>query len=244
MTSTKNATPATRSSPWRLCPPGHHWRSDHKQQTYSRKDGTTVREHDVAGSCCQNPSKKDQIYSEELREIAKKYFSNLEGSPAANDLGFKNGNTYDVYIRGWTQFWNDVFRPKVKLDPNLVKALIATESGFNPNPKVTSSKARGLMQVKDDTRVILGNPKGELKDHLVHVDQKNITDPNLNVAAGVRWLFQKQRLASGKLGRDASWEETISEYKSYLGKMRKDPSYQPKPLLDLRSYYQTLKGKK
>ena len=50
------------------------------------------------------------------------------------------------------------------LEPNLVKALIASESGFNPkllanrkNPK----SARGLMQLLDSTREIIGNPKGE-----------------------------------------------------------------------------------
>ena len=77
----------------------------------------------------------------------------------------------------------------------MVKALIATESGFVQNPK--GSQAKGLMQITNMTRKILGDLDGELKDHLIHIDQKDITDPVLNIADGTRWLFQKKILAGG-----------------------------------------------
>lgn len=230
---------------WRLCPAGQYYRASHFQSSYHRKNGTFVRGHNVSEGCCDNPSKKDQIYSVELKKIAEKYFSKLKGPPASDDLDFhNNGNLYDELIRGWTLFWNDILDTDDPLDPNLVKALIATESGFNPNPKVGPSKARGLMQVTDETQKILGNKNGELKDHLVHVDQKDLIDPNLNIAAGVRWLFRKKELAAVRLKRSATWDEAVAEYKSYLKDMIKDPKYLPQPMDDFRTYYRRLKNYK
>ena len=60
------------------------------------------------------------------------------------------------------------------------------------------------------------NEKGELGDRFVNVTEKDAFDPNLNIAAGVRWLFQKKKLASVKLRREATWEEAVAEYKSYM----------------------------
>ena len=60
--------------------------------------------------------------------------ANLSGSPAlATGLlaEFDDANKYDVLIRGWVRYWNEIFQPKNPLDPNLVKALMATESSFN-----------------------------------------------------------------------------------------------------------------
>ena len=132
-------------------------------------------------------------------------------------MGFKNGNTYDSLIRGWTQYWNEVFKPKIFLDPNIIKALIASESSFitKPLPQQTKSagKARGLIQITDQARKILGDPKGELKNHLVHLNQDDLLDPNATICAGIRWLFQKQKLASNRVGHEANWEEAVSEYK-------------------------------
>ncbi|PWU17073.1 MAG: hypothetical protein C5B49_09570 [Bdellovibrio sp.] len=38
-------------------------------------------------------------------------------------------------------------------------------------------------------------------------------DIRANICAGVRWLFEKRRLASIHLKKSASWIETIWEYK-------------------------------
>lgn len=97
---------------WRPCPAGQYWRNAHYQSTYTTRSGKTVKGHPVRGGCCENPSRKDQIYSEELPIIAKK-FASLKGSPPADDLGFgKKGNKHDELIRGWTRFWNDTLKPK------------------------------------------------------------------------------------------------------------------------------------
>ena len=209
--------------PWRICPLGEHWRKPHP------KTGT----RGVRGHCVKNPSKKDQLYSDELYEMAEKYFSKLTGAPSSQTLGYPQGNKFDELIRGWCKYWNEIFLPITPLDPNLVKALIATESGFRATIKIKDGKgqgyATGLMQITDTTQKILADEKGELKDHYVNVDQKVLTNPNLNIAAGVRWLFRKREIVSSKLRREASWEETILFYKGY-----KDLNHpQMKKLLDL-----------
>lgn len=128
----------------------------------------------------------------------------------------QNPAEYDDLISGWVQYWNNVIRPDTPLDPNLVKALIATESSFDPNQlanKKNSNSARGLMQITNDTRKILGDAHGELKDHFITVTKQGLNDPNINICAGVRWLFHKRNLLSSKLGHNATWLETVSKYK-------------------------------
>jgi hypothetical protein len=45
------------------------------------------------------------------------------------------------------------------------------------------------------------------------LSKKDLLDPNLNLAAGIRWLFYKRDLLSKRLKRPATWEEAILEYK-------------------------------
>jgi hypothetical protein len=42
----------------------------------------------------------------------------------------------------------------------------------------------------------------------------------LAMPAAVRWLFHKRNLASKYLGREASWEEAVADYKGYLRRKR------------------------
>ncbi len=69
------------------------------------------------------------------------------------------------------------------------------------------------MQITNDTRKILGDEKGELKDHFLTLTKEELNDPRVNICAGVRWLFHKRELLSIKLGRQATWLEAISSYK-------------------------------
>ena len=209
-----------RKHPWRKCPNGTHWVKGRK-----KKDGSLGKNF-----CRKNPSKKDQIYREELEYIKDGYFKNLKILPTKDNLDFKyRGSRYDAIIAGWTQFWNEVLKPKDPLDPNLVKALIATESGFDKEAKVYAGKkagyARGLMQVTDWTLEILRDEKGELTDHLVNLYQKDMIIPNYSIAAGTRWLFRKKETASSKLKRQASWMEAVADYKSYLLEWEKNPKH-------------------
>lgn len=142
--------------PWRLCPLGESYRSAHSQRAYTRSDGTQVRGSQHRPSCVKNRSGFDQLYPEEIAEIARRYFGELKGPPAGDSLGFARGNDFDELIRGWTRYWNEVLGGKDPLDPDLVKALIATESRFNPKarpPGKNPKRARGLMQITSDTRM-------------------------------------------------------------------------------------------
>ncbi len=67
------------------------------------------------------------------------------------------------------------------------------------------------MQLTNSTRKILGNEKGELKDHFVTVSRENLNDPSINICAGIRWLFNKRKLTSSRIGREATWEESVFE---------------------------------
>jgi hypothetical protein len=213
--------------PWRICPYGEHWVRTHPLHVPPSKihpEGsiTTRNEH-----CAKNPSGKDQLYPEEIHEIANQNFSNLKNKPCPLGLGFgEDGSQYDKLIAGWVQYWNDVLKPDEPLDPNLVKALIASESGFNPNElakKSDSNSARGLMQITNGSRKILNGYHGDLKDHLITATKTELNDPNINICAGVRWLFEKRRLLSNHLKKPASWTETVWEYKgAKLAKTKED----------------------
>ncbi|AQV95044.1 lytic transglycosylase [Cupriavidus necator] len=76
---------------------------------------------------------------------------------------------------------------KQDVDPALVKAVMAVESGFNP-AAVSPKGAIGLMQVIPDT----GARFGVSADARRTVEQK-LADPRTNITAGVRylsWLMQ------------------------------------------------------
>jgi hypothetical protein len=212
----------SEAHPWRICPAGRHWVRDYERTVFPSEknpDGMTS----VRGYCRDNRSHKDQFYPDEMTEIASVHFSTLKGGPTAFPSKSGSENAFDTYIRGWTKYWNDIFEPKPKLDPDLVKALIASESTFDPDADGQSKKnrARGLMQLTDGTRTILDDEKGELRDHLINISDTDPYDPNLNIGAGVRWLFHKRELASKKLGRKVTWEEAVQAYKDILGKKDK-----------------------
>lgn len=201
---------------WRICPYGEHWVTAHPLHippSLRHPEGSVVSRR---GHCAKNPSGKDQLYPDEIREISNQHFSNLRNKTCPLPLEFPNGSKYDDLIAGWVLYWNEVLHPSDPLDPNLVKALIATESGFNPNVLANKKKlnsARGLMQITNVTRKILGDESGELKDHFITATRADLNDPSVNICAGVRWLFQKRKLASLRLKHPATWIKAISEYK-------------------------------
>jgi hypothetical protein len=131
-------------------------------------------------------------------------------------LDFPNGGKYDALIAGWVRYWNEVLTPTEPLDPNFMKALIATESGFDPivlADKKNQNSARGLTQITNATRKILTDENGEIKDHYITATRNDLNDPTVNICAGVRWLFHKRALLSIKLGRQATWLESVAKYK-------------------------------
>ena len=97
------------------------------------------------------------------------------------------------------------------------------------------------MQIRDSTIKILGDECGEPRDHLLNMDQKDAGDPNINIAAGIRWLFRKQETASSRLKRDASWEEAVEEYKGILGDRLAGKKYKKDLMEKFRGFYRRLK---
>lgn len=131
----------------------------HSSKQEKSKSSITTRR----GHCARNSTGKDQLYPDEIQEMAEQNFSTVKERPCPVDLGFKNkGDQYDEFIAGWTKYWNDVLQPEIPLDPNIVKALIATESSFEKDvlaSKRNKNSARGLMQITNDTRKILGDER-------------------------------------------------------------------------------------
>lgn len=73
---------------------------------------------------------------------------------AAPKLGFANEGKFDTYIREAADKYNVPFA--------VIKAMIATESGFNPNAQSDKSSAKGLMQIVDGTARELGYSPAEM----------------------------------------------------------------------------------
>ena len=194
--------------PWRVCPLGAHFVKEHHRKT---KKGTTI----VKSHCRKSPLRKEILNTDEILEMFKRNRDQITTLPKTSHIGFNNENRYDELIGLWTQFWNEIYQIKPPLDPNWVKALIATESSFNPKKvnKKSYNIARGLMQITKNTYWILTNSRGELKDILFRVDQKDLFVPDVSISTGTRWLFRKREILKSRIGRDPSWEEVMWEYK-------------------------------
>lgn len=238
----------SKSHPWRLCPIGKHWVDEHPMAVPAnwRREGYMTNRR---GHCRQNQGTAEVYTADELNEIANQYFHELQSDPSAmpvpHDIGFKNGNDFDDLIAGWTKFWNEILKPEDPLTPDLVKALIATESSFIL-PKDRMSKdglARGLIQITENTRKILRDPKGELKNHLIDMTPAESRRADVNIAAGIRWLHHKKNLLASRLKRNVTWEEAIAEYKGIyrqLGKVKRADDI----MLSLRDKHRKLKEKR
>lgn len=202
-----------RRSPWRVCPLGQHWVSRHDRPYPS---GIS----DVDGHCRANPSKRDILMFDEMKliEMTKLFSEAPKPNPFKSNPSW--GEKYDKQIGGWVRYWNDILGLKNKIDPNIVKALIASESSFDPMAAARgvpmTKQARGLIQLMPQTRKILSDPKGELKDHLIKADKDDLFDSTVSISMGVRWLVRKQEIASRKLKREATWKEAVLEYKGIL----------------------------
>lgn len=241
-----------KAHPWRICPIGKHYVRTHTLHippSKNHSEGQVVTRH---AHCADNPSHKDVLSYDELQVIAKTHFIELVGAPRSGVLEFPRADEFDSDIRGWVRYWNEIFHPKEPLDPNLVKALIASESSFKTET-VTSQKtpeknkkigcARGLMQITDSTLKIISTHKGEIKDHLIHVSSKEIMEPTVNICVGIRWLFTKKTIAAERLHHTATWDDAVAEYKGILKAItnNKDPSHNPDPYNEMPTFRKTYK---
>jgi soluble lytic murein transglycosylase-like protein len=84
------------------------------------------------------------------------------------NLNFKNYNTFDPILKEAAALYNI---PYARL-----KAIVAVESGFNPDAKNPGSSATGLMQL---TRAAADQ---------VRADHANMRDPRANIMAGAAYM--------------------------------------------------------
>lgn len=217
----------TKSHPWRLCPIGESWVRTHPLTVPESSLGgekKTIR----GGHCRATSNGKEVCTADELCEIANFYFpilrDHLEAMPIPDALDAPNGNYYDLSIAGWTKFWNETLKPDDPVTPDFVKALISTESDFADTPDVHSKagNARGLIQITEQTRKILQDTKGELKNYLINMTIEESRHPEVNIAAGIRWLYHKRFLLMNRLKRNVTWEEVGAEYKGIFSDLGKD----------------------
>ena len=212
--------------PWRLCPRNQFYRKAHPQASYIR-NGKPVRGSPHPNECVINRTGKDQLYAEESQKIAELHFGSLIDLPTDHVLSkYRNEAEFDTLIAGWTKYWNEVLRPAEFLEVNFVKALITTESSFNPNAwngKKGKRCARGLMQVTNESVALLQWGSKELKDHFVNLKDEDMADPNLTICAGIRWLFRKREIAESRY-KDLTWPKVVMLYKKY--RSMNDPEMQ------------------
>lgn len=219
-----------------------------------RKKVTTVREHPLRVPVSQkNPTgitirdkhlrrlKGTYLDLDEIELLLKQYERIGITYPSAGRLSdFKDSDKYDDSIAVWTDYFNKKFNIEPPLDPDVVKALIATESGFRIDPK-ENYKAFGITQITPKTLKILQDATGETKSFIFRkVRQKDLKNPNIAIPLAVRWLLRKRETAMNRLNRIPNNEELILEYK---GLLKSKTPLKSKAIDVYRKYYDLLKKK-
>jgi len=219
-----------------------------------RKKITTVREHPMHVPVSKKNSTGMTIRDRHLRRLKGTYLDVVEiasifknydrkgiSYPAKRKLTekYKNADKCDEVIAVWTDYFNKKFNADPPLDPDVVKALISSESDFNPDPLGNRRVALGIAQVTKKTLKILQDSDGEAKEFIFKdIRQKDLKDPNISIPMAVRWLQRKKETAESKLKRAPSHEEIILEYK---GLLKSDSAYKKAGLKKYREAYATLK---
>ncbi|MGB0454516.1 MAG: transglycosylase SLT domain-containing protein [Bacteriovoracaceae bacterium] len=178
----------------------------------------------------------------QIKKIFKNYDKKKIPYPTKNKLKkYKNADKYDDLIAVWTDFFNKKFEAKPLLEPDVVKALIASESGFREYPAENRKIALGITQITKPTIKILQDPKGEARKFTFKgIRQKDLKYPYIAIPMGIRWLFRKRATAKSKLKRTPTHVELILEYK---GLLRSKTEWKKKALINYKRNYEKLKKK-
>lgn len=221
-----------------------------------QKKVTTVRSHPLHVAVSEkNPTgitirdrhlrrlKGTYLDAAEIKSIFKNYDRKGIVYPTKEKLTgkYKNADKYDEVIALWTDYFNKKFNADPPLDPDVVKALIASESSFNPDPLGNRKIALGIAQITKKTLKILQDPKGEVKEFIFKdIRQKDLKDPNISIPMAIRWLHRKKETAANRLKRVPNHEEVVLEYKGLLNSSTK---LKDEALEIYRSHYGILKKK-
>lgn len=174
-----------------------------------------------------------------IEDIFQKYDKRNISYPSKGKTDLPNEDKYDDHIAVWVDYFNRKLQLKDNIDPNMIKALIASESTFNS--EAVNKNAIGLTQVTKDTLKILQDLDGEVRDFTFKdIRQKDLKDPNVSIALGVRWLAYKKLYAETVLRRPASSDEVIQVYKGILGDSSKTANA---IMAKYRAFYDKLKKK-
>lgn len=202
---------------------------------FSKKNptGITIRDQHI------RHLKGTYLDSSEIENVFKNYDKKNILYPAKEALTQPNSDEYDDSIAVWCDYFNKKFNTKPPLEPNVVKALIASESDFVEDPK--NPKAIGIAQITPDALKALQDPNGEVKDFIFkNIRKKDLKNPDIAIPMAIRWLSRKKRLAEGKLGRAATAEEIILEYK---GLLKSKSEFKEKAIAKFRKEYGKLTAK-
>ncbi len=183
----------------------------------AKKKVTTVREHPMHVPVSEKNPSGTTIRDHHIRRLKGTYleFSEME----------------DIF---------NAYDKKNIIYPNVVKAMISSESDFKLDPP-GNPKATGIAQITPETLKALQDPAGEVKDFIFKNIRKNdLKNPDIAIPMAIRWLSRKKRLAEGKLGRAANAEEIILEYK---GLLKSNSKFKGKAIEKFRKEYGQLTGK-
>lgn len=81
----------------------------------------------------------------EIYKVANGYSLKNVLMPAKNKIDMANSDLYDAQIALWTDYFNNLFKIKPRLDPDMIKALMASESSFHTNAR--TPQAIGITQI-------------------------------------------------------------------------------------------------
>lgn len=219
-----------------------------------KKKVTTVRQHPIHVPVSEkNPTGvtiRDQhirrlpgtyLKREEINEVFKNHSRKGIVVPTAGKIPKpKNADNYDELIAVWVDYFNNKLKTDPPLDPDVFKALLASESTFRHHTPENKT-AFGIAQITKQTWEILQNSKGEAKEFIFSdIRQKDLRDPSIAIPLGVRWLIYKSKRAAAKLGKQPTHEDIILEYK---GLLKSRTQYKDKALKSYRYYYELLKSK-
>ncbi len=179
------------------------------------------------------------LNSEEIETTYNNYNRKKIIYPSCGKLKeFKDADKYDDFIAIWTDYFNNKFNVNPPLDPDVVKALIGSESGFIADPP-KNKIAVGIAQITKQTLKVLRDPHGEAKDFIFcEIRQRDLKNPNISIPLAIRWLFRKKETATSKIKRQPTAEELILEYK---GLLKSNTSLKIKALENFREKYAKLK---
>ena len=181
----------------------------HVQKDANHPDGVTiVRQHlrRVFGST---------MSLDDLRATYKNFERRNLKLPTPGRLAVPNADSYDEVIAVWTAYFEQHYNQSQSLTPNVVKALIGSESDFQAKPR--NRLADGITQITPATLKILQDGHGEAKDFIFKgIRRVDLQDPSVAIPLAIRWLFRKRETARARLGREPSAEEIILEYKGLL----------------------------